>query len=356
MRSCGWRRRSRTSPGWPGSPSLGVPRARRAGQVRAETRSRVERAVAQLGYEPNRIARGLSTGCTAPSASLVPDIATRFPGHRQGRPAPGPGRSGSRCSWPTPTRPRHRDRPDPDAGPTGRRLRCCAHPAPPTTSCVRCAATSRWSCSTAGSASCRPSSSSTTPTASARRSPTSPRSATAASPTSPARTPWVNRAAPRHANRRPGLDLEVLEAGNVSPDFEGGVAVADQVLAARYDLGHRLQRHDRTGPRSRPAPEASRARRRQHHRLRRHPRLGPRQPGADDGQPAQGPGAGPASTCSSTCSTNASDRAPRDVAADPPDRLERGPANCALKATTTYPPITEIRPATSIDNPDRPVL
>ena len=29
-----------------------------------------------------------------------------------------------------------------------------------------------------------------------------------------------------------GLDLEVVEAGNVSPDFEGGVAVADLVLAA----------------------------------------------------------------------------------------------------------------------------
>jgi DNA-binding LacI/PurR family transcriptional regulator len=44
-------------------------------QVRAETRSRVERAVAQLGYEPNRIARGLSTGRTGTIGFLVPDIA-----------------------------------------------------------------------------------------------------------------------------------------------------------------------------------------------------------------------------------------------------------------------------------------
>jgi DNA-binding LacI/PurR family transcriptional regulator len=44
-------------------------------QVRADTRSRVERAVAQLGYEPNRIARGLSTGRTGTIGFLVPDIA-----------------------------------------------------------------------------------------------------------------------------------------------------------------------------------------------------------------------------------------------------------------------------------------
>lgn len=45
------------------------------GQVRAETRERVERAVAQLGYEPNRFARGLSTGRTGTLGFVVPDIA-----------------------------------------------------------------------------------------------------------------------------------------------------------------------------------------------------------------------------------------------------------------------------------------
>ncbi|MEV0567614.1 LacI family DNA-binding transcriptional regulator [Dactylosporangium sp. NPDC050588] len=44
-------------------------------QVRPATRERVERAVAQLGYEPNRIARGLSTGRTGTIGFLVPDIA-----------------------------------------------------------------------------------------------------------------------------------------------------------------------------------------------------------------------------------------------------------------------------------------
>ncbi|MDG6101884.1 LacI family DNA-binding transcriptional regulator [Dactylosporangium aurantiacum] len=44
-------------------------------QVRAATRERVERAVAQLGYEPSRIARGLSTGRTGTLGFLVPDIA-----------------------------------------------------------------------------------------------------------------------------------------------------------------------------------------------------------------------------------------------------------------------------------------
>ena len=44
-------------------------------QVRAATRERVERAVAQLGYEPNRFAQGLSTGRTGTIGFLVPDIA-----------------------------------------------------------------------------------------------------------------------------------------------------------------------------------------------------------------------------------------------------------------------------------------
>lgn len=51
------------------------------GQVRPETRERVERAVAQLGYHPNRIARGLSTGRTGTIGFVLPDIANPyFPG------------------------------------------------------------------------------------------------------------------------------------------------------------------------------------------------------------------------------------------------------------------------------------
>ncbi|MGX6603276.1 LacI family DNA-binding transcriptional regulator [Micromonosporaceae bacterium Da 78-11] len=47
-------------------------------QVRSETRERVERAATQLGYLPNRIARGLSTGRTGTVGFVVPDIANPF--------------------------------------------------------------------------------------------------------------------------------------------------------------------------------------------------------------------------------------------------------------------------------------
>ncbi|GAA2348586.1 substrate-binding domain-containing protein [Dactylosporangium salmoneum] len=47
------------------------------------------------------------------------------------------------------------------------------------------------------------------------------------------RTSWVNRERLRAIRTvAAGMDLEVAEAGNVSPDFEGGVAAADLVLAA----------------------------------------------------------------------------------------------------------------------------
>jgi DNA-binding LacI/PurR family transcriptional regulator len=47
------------------------------------------------------------------------------------------------------------------------------------------------------------------------------------------RTSWVNRERLRTIRTiAASMDLEVVEAGNVSPDFEGGVAIADLVLAA----------------------------------------------------------------------------------------------------------------------------
>ncbi|MFI5913208.1 LacI family DNA-binding transcriptional regulator [Dactylosporangium sp. NPDC051541] len=47
-------------------------------QVRPATRERVERAVARLGYRPSGIARGLSTGRTGTIGLVVPDIANPF--------------------------------------------------------------------------------------------------------------------------------------------------------------------------------------------------------------------------------------------------------------------------------------
>lgn len=47
-------------------------------QVRSETRERVQRAVAQLGYYPNRIARGLITGRTGTIGFVVPDVSNPF--------------------------------------------------------------------------------------------------------------------------------------------------------------------------------------------------------------------------------------------------------------------------------------
>ncbi|MEV0562454.1 LacI family DNA-binding transcriptional regulator [Dactylosporangium sp. NPDC050588] len=46
--------------------------------VQAETRSRVERAAAELGYQPNRAARGLITGRTGNIGLIVPDLTNPF--------------------------------------------------------------------------------------------------------------------------------------------------------------------------------------------------------------------------------------------------------------------------------------
>ncbi|MGZ0146833.1 LacI family DNA-binding transcriptional regulator [Kribbella sp. WER1] len=48
------------------------------GMVNAATRARVAAAVEQLGYEPNRAARGLITGRTGTIGLLVPDLANPF--------------------------------------------------------------------------------------------------------------------------------------------------------------------------------------------------------------------------------------------------------------------------------------
>ncbi len=46
--------------------------------VQAETRLRVERAAAELGYQPNRAARGLITGRTGNIGLIVPDLTNPF--------------------------------------------------------------------------------------------------------------------------------------------------------------------------------------------------------------------------------------------------------------------------------------
>ncbi|MFC5003974.1 LacI family DNA-binding transcriptional regulator [Dactylosporangium cerinum] len=46
--------------------------------VQAETRARVERAAAELGYQPNRAARGLITGRTGNIGLIVPDLTNPF--------------------------------------------------------------------------------------------------------------------------------------------------------------------------------------------------------------------------------------------------------------------------------------
>jgi LacI family transcriptional regulator len=48
------------------------------GRVRAETRRRVEAAIAELGYVPSRLARGLSGRKTGTVALIVPDVANPF--------------------------------------------------------------------------------------------------------------------------------------------------------------------------------------------------------------------------------------------------------------------------------------
>ncbi|MGH3490141.1 MAG: LacI family DNA-binding transcriptional regulator [Actinopolymorphaceae bacterium] len=49
-----------------------------SGLVTPATRERVERAVARLGYQPNRAARGLITGRTSNLGLIVPDLANPF--------------------------------------------------------------------------------------------------------------------------------------------------------------------------------------------------------------------------------------------------------------------------------------
>src|SRR5919206_3871676 len=46
--------------------------------VRPETRRRVEQAIAELGYVPSRLARGLSRQRTGTLAVIVPDVANPF--------------------------------------------------------------------------------------------------------------------------------------------------------------------------------------------------------------------------------------------------------------------------------------
>ena len=47
-------------------------------KVRPETRRRVEQAIAELGYVPSRLARGLSRQRTGTLAVIVPDVANPF--------------------------------------------------------------------------------------------------------------------------------------------------------------------------------------------------------------------------------------------------------------------------------------
>ena len=49
-----------------------------ATRVRPETRQRVEEAIAQLGYVPSRLARGLIRQKTGTLALIVPDVANPF--------------------------------------------------------------------------------------------------------------------------------------------------------------------------------------------------------------------------------------------------------------------------------------
>src|ERR671923_2187022 len=47
-------------------------------RVSPETRRRVEQAIAELGYVPSRLARGLSRRRTGALAVIVPDVANPF--------------------------------------------------------------------------------------------------------------------------------------------------------------------------------------------------------------------------------------------------------------------------------------
>src|SRR5436305_7551997 len=47
-------------------------------RVQSETRQKVEQAIAELGYVPNSLARGLSSQKTGVLALIVPDVANPF--------------------------------------------------------------------------------------------------------------------------------------------------------------------------------------------------------------------------------------------------------------------------------------
>ncbi|WP_426504673.1 LacI family DNA-binding transcriptional regulator [Dactylosporangium sp. McL0621] len=202
-------------------------------QVRPKTRERVERAVARLGYHPNRIARGLSTGRTGAIGLVVPDIANPF--------FPGIVKAAQR---------RARDfglavlLADSDEDPATETdlIRTLTKQVD---GFVLCAPR-------AGDDELRSVCGDVPVVLLNRRVGQLPsiifdnadgirqalahlaalghrRLAYVAGP----RASWVNRERARAVRTvAAGLDLEVVEAGHVSPDFEGGVAVADLVLAA----------------------------------------------------------------------------------------------------------------------------
>src|SRR5919199_3681068 len=61
-----------------GVSPMTVSRVINGGVVSAETRTRVEQAIADLGYVPSRLARGLSAQRTGTLALIVPDVANPF--------------------------------------------------------------------------------------------------------------------------------------------------------------------------------------------------------------------------------------------------------------------------------------
>jgi LacI family transcriptional regulator len=202
-------------------------------RVRPGTRERVQRAVAQLGYHPSRIARGLSTGRTGTIGLVVPDIANPF--------FPGIVKAAQR---------RARDfglsvllaDSDEDPGTEMDLVRMLTKQVDGFVLCAPRAADDEL----------RSVRDDIPVVLLNRRVGQLPsiifdnadgvrqalahlaalghrRVAYVAGP----RTSWVNRERLRAVRTvAAGMDLEVVEAGNVSPDFEGGVAVADLVLAA----------------------------------------------------------------------------------------------------------------------------
>src|SRR5919199_236106 len=61
-----------------GVSPMTVSRVINGGVVSAETRRRVEAAIADLAYVPSRLARGLSAQRTGTLALIVPDVANPF--------------------------------------------------------------------------------------------------------------------------------------------------------------------------------------------------------------------------------------------------------------------------------------